>query len=50
MSITKVVFFFFLFPLKLKTSFFVSLAPILPFRGLNFSVVNYQNPGKTKEK
>ena len=31
------------FPLKLKISYSLS-------RGLNVSVVNYQNPGKTQEK
>ena len=48
MFITKTV--FFSFSLKLKIRFFVSLAPFLLFRGLNLSVVNHQNPGKTQEK
>ena len=45
MSVTKTV--LFLFSLKLKL---VCLAPFLLSRGLNLSVVNYQNPGKHKEK
>ena len=28
----------------------VSLAPFSLFRGLNLSVANHQNPGKTQEK
>ena len=38
------------FSLKIKTLFFVSLAPFSAFRGPNLSAVNDQNPGKTPEK
>ena len=49
MSITKTVFCF-VFS-EIKNQFFsVSLTPCLLLRGLNLSVVNYQNHGKTQEK
>ena len=41
----------FLFSLKLKTSFFGLLGSFFTnSRGLNLSVVNYQNPRKAQEK
>ena len=42
--------FFCFFSLKIKTNYFVCLAPFLDFRGPNLSAVNYQNPGETLEK
>ena len=49
MAITKTVFCF-VFS-EIKNQFFsVSLTPCLLLRGLNLSVVNYQNHGKTQEK
>ena len=50
MSVTKTVLFFF-FLSEIENQFFlVCLAPFLLSRGLNLSVVNYQNHGKTQEK
>ena len=49
MSITKTVFCFVFSEIK-NQFFFVSLTPCLLLRGLNVSVVNYQNHGKTQEK
>ena len=49
MSIKKTVFCFIFSEIK-NQFFFVSLTPCLLFRGLNLSVVNYQNHGKTQEK
>ena len=49
MSITKTVFCFVFSEIK-NQFFFFSLTPCLLLRGLNLSVVNYQNHGKTQEK
>ena len=49
MSITKTVFCFVFSEIK-NQFFFISLTPCLLLRGLNLSVVNYQNHGKTQEK
>ena len=48
MPITKIGLFFVSFEIK-NQFFFVSLAPFLLFRGLNLSVVNNQDPGKTRK-
>ena len=45
MSVSKTIFFFFSFSLKINTS----LALFLVSRGPNVSAVNYQNPGKHRK-
>ena len=50
MSITKTVFCFIFSEMKSQSFLSASQTPCLLFRGLNLSVVNYQNPGKIQEK